>query len=134
VYRGTGDVKDINMTLRRNQSYSIPQALLDQITRRAEVAGRSANEEMRQLQLKGLSLADDNEVAVEMPRGPKARRVVWQDHETSEEIKSRSRRYNRSASAEGVLLMAYALPRTVESDLAIIREMMSRVDPAAPAH
>lgn len=122
------------MVARSNVSYRIPVSLSEQITGRAKVNGRSRNEEVRSLVFTGLGMVEDRELIVELPEDTTKRSVVWLDHEVVADVKHRAKRFHRDLSIEITLLIAYALQKIVDRDLATLREMMSRAGQEAPSH
>lgn len=122
------------MTACRNASFTLPMKLLNQIVGRADISGRSRNDEMRQLIAYGLEFAGDRDFAVDLPDGPTVRKVVYIDDELLSRVQLRAKRFHRSLNIELTLLIAHAIQRFADQDLEAIRRLMQRVGQEAPSH
>lgn len=114
------------MSNRRNISFLIPRYLLDQISNRAIVNGRSRNAEIRYLLLLGLQYAGNNDTSVKLPSDDWGRCIGRIDAEIEDAVAERSRLYQRSLGREIVRLLAYAIKVSTDRDLEVIAEMMLR--------
>ena len=122
------------MAARQNVSYKMPYSLNAQITARAELVGRSRNEEMRQLLADAMRQVGDREIEVVMPTEAKLRSVVWLDLDLAADIASRAKRWHRNVSTEVPLLAAWALQNKTDSDLRLLSEMLQRAGQEAQSH
>lgn len=114
------------MSTRTNVTYRVPLSINDQITIRAALAGRSRNDEVRQLLADGLGFAEERDFLVEIPEEQTTRKVVWIDHELASRIYDRAKKVQRDVSTEMQRLLVLALQSIADRDIALIQEMMRR--------
>jgi plasmid stability protein len=126
MYRMEVEAEGLKMSTRTNVTYRVPLSINDQITIRAALAGRSRNDEVRQLLADGLGFAEERDFLVEIPEEQTTRKVVWIDHELASRIYDRAKKVQRDVSTEMQRLLVLALQSIADRDIALIQEMMRR--------
>lgn len=114
------------MAKQRTVCIEIPQALLEQITQRAYLNGRSRNAEFRYLIDAALAEAGDGDITIRVPKENKVKSGARVDYDIYELLKERSAVLHRGIGPEIVRLAAYAIQRGTDRDLEVIRQMLNR--------
>jgi hypothetical protein len=114
--------------MRRSLTFEIPVYLLDQISKRANINGRSRNSEIRHLFEMGMGYAGQFDTSVVLPgkvATPWVQTATWVEYETRDALKDRGLLFGRSTGREAVRVLAYAIEESTRRDMAVINAMMA---------
>ena len=114
------------MAKQRTVCIEIPKSLLEQISQRSYLNGRSRNAEFRYLIDAALAEAGDLDIVVKMPKDQKVKSGARFDYDIYQLLKERSATLHRGLGPEIVRLAAYAIQRGTDRDLEVIRQMLNR--------
>lgn len=121
-------------TRQRNISVEIPKCLLEQISSRAAIHGRSRNGEYRYLVRLGLEHAGDDDPIINLPvDGEVMKTTARMTEELEAALLNRVQQFQRGLGPELVRMMAYAIRVRTEADLKIIADVIARRDREAGA-
>lgn len=111
----------------------VPVYLLEQIEKRAVLAGRTKAAEGRYLLSRGLEIAGDVDIIINIPKDRECRRaLVSPKHEVFEQVLDRSERFERSVATEAVRMIAYALEVSATTNLDAVSSLTSRIGQSGP--
>lgn len=110
----------------------VPVFLLEQISTRAQIAGRTRAAELRYLLSRGLELAGESDISIDLPGGGAVRRaLVSPRHEVFDQVLERSERFERSLATEALRMIAHAIEVSTTMNLDDISSLTSRSDRSA---
>lgn len=112
---------------KRNITVEIPKVLLDQISLRSLIHGRTRNAEFRTLLNFGLGDVGESDVKITLPTGF-VRTTLRFEPEILDIIQDRAARFERAVGKEIIRLVAWAIQVQTDRDLALINEMLERRD------
>ena len=112
------------MDTNRRFTVKVPSKLLETITRRSKVNGRSRNGEALYLVDYALEHLDYQDAVITIDTSPKVQAGFYIDRSFFEELEVRAERLHRRVGPELVRLLTFAVKKIEESDLETIRSMV----------